>query len=171
MKSIAFTGAESTGKTTLVNALHEKYPDLVVVTNLTRSVDGYLNKSDDIQKQIMAAYVSKLTSVLCFDNKNFLCDRTLFDVCAYSKVKGVWDDSYIKGVLGMYKHTRIFPEYLFYLPIEFPMVQDGGRPEGTRNQIDAAIKGFLDEHCPMSYDTITGGVEERVQKITTILNN
>lgn len=163
---IAFTGAESTGKTTLVNGLCKKYPDLEVITSFTRSIPNYLDKTSDVQKQLLAVYTKRLMDVA---SKGFICDRTLFDVCAYSMVKGVWTDSYVRGVLDMYTRTSIFPDYLFYTPIEFPMVQDGGRPEGTREFIDGYIQEFLEEHAPVDFIVLTGSVEERMATINRVI--
>jgi nicotinamide riboside kinase len=159
---IAFTGAESTGKTTLVNELVKHFPDVPLLTSFTRSVPNYLDKSSDVQKQLMAAYTSKL---LEFSSTGFICDRTIFDVCAYSIVKGVWSQEYIDGVLELYSHTSVFPDYIFYTPIEFPMVQDGGRPEGTRVAIDEAIHMLINKHAETEYITVRGSVEQRMETI------
>lgn len=158
---IAFTGAEATGKTTLALELSKKLPHLEVVKP-TRMVDGYLTKTEDIQKQILVTHIEVLMQRL---EEGFICDRTLFDVCAYSMVKGVWDDNYVKGILEMYSRTKIFPDYVFYTPIEFDFVQDGGRPEGTREAIDGYIKSYLDTYASTEYITVRGSVEERMETI------
>lgn len=159
---IAFTGAESTGKTTLLRELQGNFPDLVPIEGVTRNVKNYLNKSNDVQKNILASYAATLME---HAKTGFICDRTIFDVCAYSIVKEVWDYKYVDSVLTNYVKTNIFPDYLFYTPIEFPMVQDGGRPEGTREAIDAEIKRMIDKYADNEYITLTGGVEKRVETI------
>lgn len=162
---IAFTGAESTGKTTLALELQKVLPQLEVIKP-TRKVKGYLEKSDEIQKQILATHISTCMELV---NQGFICDRTLFDVCAYSKVKGVWEDGYIRGILEMYSKTRIFPDFIFYTPIEFPFEQDGGRPEGTREEIDKFIHEYLVEHASAEYITLKGSVEERMETILSAI--
>ena len=162
---IAFTGAEATGKTTLALELKKNLVNLEVIKP-TRMVRNYLEKSDDIQKQIMAVYIDALMERA---DKGFICDRTLFDVCAYSLVKGVWDRSYIDGILAMYARTKIFPDFIFYTPIEFDFVQDGGRPEGTREQVDSYIIELLMAHAPTDYVAVLGTVEERMDTILSTI--
>ena len=55
---------------------------------------------------------------------------------------------------------------VFYLPIEFPIVLDGLRPDDPAFQkdIDERILGLLRAH-DIEYETITGGVDERIEKI------
>jgi hypothetical protein len=55
---------------------------------------------------------------------------------------------------------------VYYLPIEFPIVLDGLRPDDPAFQkdIDERIVGLLASHG-LSFVTITGSVEDRLSRI------
>lgn len=163
---IAFTGAECTGKTTLALLVQKEMFPNVEVIKPTRMVKNYLGKSDDIQKQILVTYVEELMKRV---KDGFICDRMLFDVCAYSMVKGVWTTSYVDRVLSEYTKTKIYPDYIFYTPIEFEFKQDGGRPEGTRDDIDNYIRSYLKKYAAVEYIELRGGIEKRMGVIKEVV--
>ena len=159
---VSFTGAESTGKTTLVDQLDF---GLHKVTSLTRKVPKELRGTHAGQDRILSNYLAELSLLA---PQGFICDRTLFDVCAYSKVAGVWSDAEIDKVLRLYPYTSFYPDYLFYLPIEFPMVQDGGRPEGIREEIDKYIRQYVETYAPQYY-TLKGSIPQRLEEAQRIV--
>lgn len=165
---VGFTGAGGTGKTTLANELSKTYPDLELLTSTTRKVAKEVRGTSEGQKQILANFIS----AFMLSTEGYITDRTLIDVCAYSKVLGVWDDDYIKPILDLYADTYSFPDFLFYTPIEFPCIQDGGRIEDNADmhqQIDSAIRYFL-EYMQVDYTTLTGSVEDRMKQILSVIS-
>ena len=56
--------------------------------------------------------------------------------------------------------------HVVYLPIEFPIVLDGLRPDDPQFQreIDRRIVSLLETHG-VTYQTISGSVEERLKQI------
>jgi hypothetical protein len=99
-------------------------------------------------------------------------DRSLIDVMAYAgwvidnqpprKEKALWDECVTLAEMRL----RINYSHVFYLPIEFPIVLDGLRPDDPQFQkeIDERILRLLAAH-DIEYSTITGSVEERIERI------
>lgn len=163
---IQFTGTQSTGKTTLVTEI-EKRLGVKALINQTRSVPKELRGTAAGQMMIYDHYCNVWDS----QEESYACDRTMYDMCAYSKVAGVWDDSFIAGLLMNYRWARFYPSLIVYLPIEFPMTQDGERPDdANRREVDKCIRGLLTKYCPR-FITATGSVEERLQYIFSELSS
>jgi hypothetical protein len=57
-------------------------------------------------------------------------------------------------------------DHVFYLPIEFPIVLDGLRPDdpGFQADIDRRIRHLL-ESADVSFRAVTGSVEERQEQV------
>jgi len=60
--------------------------------------------------------------------------------------------------------------HVFYLPIEFPIVLDGLRPDdpGFQQDIDGRVLSLLRAN-DLDYVTLTGSVEERLEQIDSHL--
>jgi hypothetical protein len=74
------------------------------------------------------------------------------------KENHLWLESRELAVLDL----RARYDHVFYLPVEFPIVLDGLRPDDTGFQadIDGRIVKLLEIH-DVSFDTLTGTIEER----------
>ena len=102
----------------------------------------------------------------------FVGDRSLIDVMAYAgwvldhqerrKEMALWDEC----VRLAERSLRTSYSHVYYLPIEFPIVLDGLRPNDPEFQkdIDDRIVTLLGGHG-FSYVTVTGTVEERLDRI------
>ena len=64
----------------------------------------------------------------------------------------------------MYKRQRY--DHVFYLPVEFPIVLDGLRPDDTAFQadIDRRITDLL-KGADVAFQTLTGTVEARQEQV------
>lgn len=172
-KRLILTGAQGVGKSTILN--HYKDLGYNCITEVVRNLakDGIkINEmgDDESQKTIFKEYQKLLKS-----KKGYISDRGLTDVTSYSvflaltdKVKKTLAD---KQFITTQKFHHDNPDIIVcYIPIEFPVVDDGVRStdENFRSSIDFMIKNLLD--CAnIPYHTITGTVEERVAMIDKLL--
>lgn len=157
-------GAHSTGKSTLLEKIREINPVIFTTDGFSRPVKIAKEKSSMsvIQEQIV------LNELTCwaFENyinyKNLISTRSPIDAIIYTEY-------YLKGLKTQYiqdcfdKHKDNINN-IFYIPIEFPVVNDGVRftNEEDRINIDLAIQKYIKDNN-LSVITLTGSVEERVK--------
>lgn len=100
-------------------------------------------------------------------NKNLVTARTIFDPWAYTRLTCDLTFMFQWFNLGV---RLIKYDYIFYTPVEFDIVDDGFRPLDKDYQIliDREIKLLLDFYH-IGYYTLTGTVEERIDKIKNII--
>lgn len=170
---IGITGAQSVGKTTLLNALRSEkiFRDYVICDEVTRRVKSYglpINEdgNETTQRLIMNEHI-----VNVFLHENMLTDRTALDGLVYSTY--------------LYKHAKInqptleyisqifdkiWAEYdhVFYIQPEFVMVDDGTRSVDVnfRNEIVDIFNNIIDKK-KLSVHNVHGSVRNRV---TTIMD-
>lgn len=169
-KRIILTGAQGTGKTTLMNALAED--GTRTISQVDRKVaaeNGWglsENTTSECQKAIYAAIKKELSS-----KKDYISDRSLSCVAAYTFNKAVQGEIEKeladKQYMGFLKFMHDNPDViLVYVPIEFPIVGDGLRSEDSAYQanIDFLIKGIL-ETTEVPFITVSGTVEERKAQV------
>ena len=172
-RRIILTGAQGTGKTTLMNALATDGIKTLSIAREQALKAGWLavtGTTQDYQKILFAALLKAISS-----KKSYISDRGLTCVAAYTfdgalegKItKQVADKQYLK----LQKFHNDNPDVLLvYLPIEFELESDGVRDTDKENQkrIDFFIKNILDT-SGIKYITVTGSVEERVKQIEEAL--
>jgi hypothetical protein len=103
---------------------------------------------------------------------DFVADRSLVDVMAYAG--WVLDHQDRRKETALFDECRKIAEYqlrsqythVFYLPIEFPIVLDGLRPDDPEFQqdIDRRIIKLLDTN-DVAYEPLTGDVPTRVKAL------
>jgi nicotinamide riboside kinase len=174
-KRIMITGAQGTGKTTLMNALAADGTRTLSVAREMANNSGWDKYSDtttEYQKELYKTLKKELSS-----KKNYISDRGLTCVAAYtfdkavegSIPKKVADKQYIDTV----KFISDNPDVLVvYVPIEFDPVDDGVRSTDIIKQarIDFFIKNILDT-AQIPYITVHGTVEERAAQVEQALTN
>ena len=163
-------GSLSTGKTTLAEALAREL-NLPLLPEAAREVVelGFKLDKDATAETETLIFLKQFNNEL--SNPRFVSDRSLIDVMAYAgwvldnqphrKENALWEQCEELAE----RHLRTNYSHVFYLPIEFPIVPDGLRPEDPefQKEIDVRILRLLDTHG-LSYETIGGSVEERLQK-------
>ena len=167
-KRIILTGAQGTGKTTLMNALATD--DIRTISHIRKYAaeqDIDISTASEYgQKEFFKSLKKELSS-----EQSYISDRGLTCVAAYTFEKAiagnikkeVADEQYMDIVKF---HTDNPDILLVYVPIEFPLEDDGTRsidPE-FQAKIDFLIKNILDT-SGIKYITVTGTVEERLAQI------
>ena len=162
-----FTGAQSTGKSTILNHFKEQgYPTITeVVRNLAEQGVKVNEMGDEESQQIIFnTYYDLLSS-----KKDYISDRGLVDVMAYTTYlysRGKISRETYEYQLGM--TGKFLDEYMndtvyFYFPIEFPVADDGFRStnEDFRKEIDINILNLLIKF-EIVFIEVKGSVEERI---------
>ena len=174
-RRIAIVGSFSTGKTTLAEALAEKL-DLPLLPEVAREVVelGFKLDKDATPETEALIFLRQYNNEL--STEEFVGDRSLIDVMAYAgwvldnqertKEFYLWDEC----VRLAERRLRRSYSHVFYLPIEFPIVLDGLRPDDPAFQkdIDERVLSLLRAN-DIEYVTLTGSVEDRLGQIETLL--
>ncbi|HVL05155.1 MAG TPA: ATP-binding protein [Acidimicrobiales bacterium] len=168
---IAFVGSFSTGKTTLANLFAREwdYPLLPEVAREVVQLGFPLDQSATAETETLI-FLKQWRAEVSHDH--FVADRSIYDVLAYAdwvmehqesrKENHLWYESRELAVMDL----RARYDHVFYLPVEFPIVLDGLRPDDTAFQadIDRRIVALL-EGADVAYQTLTGTVEERQEQV------
>ena len=170
---VSFTGAQSTGKTTLLNHLVDKNPYVTFVEEVTRRVkrlyDVPINEDggDVTQFMIMADHLQNLFS----KDKE---DVTVFDRCAvdgvvytrWLQLQGMVSDDVYRACCKVYDIVIDQYDVIFYTdPTDVELIDDGERSidVGFRNDI---IKLFNDKLEGLdNVVVLSGTVEERLNTV------
>lgn len=170
-RRIAIVGSFSTGKTTLAEVLAQ-HLELPLLPEVARQVIelGFKLDKDATPETETLIFLKQYNNELSTDE--FVGDRSMIDVMAYAgwvldnqprcKETALWDECVKlaeRRLRGNYSHV-------FYLPIEFPIVLDGLRPDDPafQQEIDDRMLMLLKSH-DLDYVTLTGSVDERIKQI------
>lgn len=170
---VGISGAQSVGKTTLLNALRSEkfFRNIKVCNEVTRRVMSYglpINEqgNDTTQRLIMQEHI-----VNVFMNESFMTDRTALDGVVYSKYlheNGKINDETMTFATDVF--VRLYPKYdvMFYIEPEFEIQNDGIRSIDMdfRNRI-VDIFDFYFETYKLPVIKLTGSVRERVEQVIT----
>jgi hypothetical protein len=170
-RRIAIVGSFSTGKTTMAEALSQSL-GLPLLPEVAREVAamGFRLDKDASPETEALIFLRQYNNELA--TPEFVGDRSLIDVLAYAgwvldnqprrKETALWDECVRLAERGL----RSSYSDVYYLPIEFPIVLDGLRPDDPAFQedIDQRILKLLEVHA-VDYLTITGSVEQRLRAI------
>lgn len=176
MHRIIFTGAQGTGKTTILNYFQEQGQNVIteVVRNLAKK-GVKINKDGDEkgQTKIFKEYEKLLGEI---DVKGYISDRGLIDVVAYTvylcrhgKISEKFAEKQIKALK---KFREANPDIIYcYFPIEFAVIGDEVRDvdEEFRAEIDNIIQHLLVD-CQIQPIMIRGSVEDRINKVVRLQN-
>lgn len=168
---IGFIGAQSTGKTTILNLLHNALPHYQKCNEATRWVlelgIGINENGNDLTQELIL--MKHLENLSLYDN--MITDRTLIDGYVYTKYLhslGKVSDSILeKTRSAMYRLIHKY-DVIYYLPIEFELENDGVRSvdEEFRLEIDKNFKELVQElNKDYNIQTLTGSPQERLQTI------
>lgn len=173
-KRIILTGAQGTGKTTILNMFRDQLPVITeVVRSLAKTQNIHINEMGDTESQdIIFDEYKRLLS-----QEEFISDRGLTDVLAYSIYlcdKQRVDIEHVSKQLKMFdEYVQDNPDVLFFFfPIEFPVEDDGVRStdEEFRAAVNEYIARLLRERVPADrvYE-VHGTPQERYDSICAVL--
>jgi len=181
---ISFTGAQSTGKTTLLNRIQYYNTDLDFVDEVTRRIKREYNLpineggGDITQSMIMADHIA---NVYRKNERTVILDRCAMDGIVYTHWlynKGMVSEEVFNWSLKIYNQLIDKYDVIFYTsPADVPLVDDGERSINTdfRKEIlelfdcyiyDLVIAGRAD-----NIHTVRGTVNERMNFIKNLLDN
>jgi len=173
---VAFVGSFSTGKTTLANLFAREwaYPLLPEVAREVVELGFPLDQSATAETETLI-FLKQWRAESSHDH--FVADRSVYDVLAYAdwvmehaRIPRKEDHLWIEARQIAVGDLRARYDHVFYLPVEFPIVLDGLRPDDTGFQadIDTRIRGLL-ESADVLYETLTGPVEARQAHVRKIV--
>jgi nicotinamide riboside kinase len=172
---IAFTGAHSTGKTTLLRTLQEREilgPEYVFVDEITRKLHQQglpINTAGNNTTQIliMSEHIKNTLYTDC------VLDRSVLDGYIYTKYlhNHLQVDSWVLSFAEtVYKSYNKMYDLVFYIQPEFPLVTDGVRDQSLEFQKDIAqlFETYIGT-MKSPVITLTGTVEQRIQTLIDYL--
>jgi nicotinamide riboside kinase len=174
---IGITGAQSTGKTTLVNALKElpQFKDYHFATERSKYLRdlGIPLNTDSTLKGQTIFLVERVSELM---RENLLTDRTVIDVMAFtdaSKSIGSLEKSLFKEYASNFINDY---DYIFYITPDGVEIEDNGVRETNaeyRDLIDLTIQQLLKTYSNKikNLHTISGSTEERIKRIIGIINS
>ena len=170
-RRIAIVGSFSTGKTTLAEELARRL-ELPLLPEVAREIAalGFKLDKDATPETEALIFLKQFNNEL--EEAEFVGDRSLIDVMSYAgwvfenqshrKEMLLWEEC----VRLAERRLRTNYSHVFYLPIEFPIVLDGLRPDDPafQKEIDGRVIGLLESHG-VAFSTLTGSVEDRLSQI------
>jgi nicotinamide riboside kinase len=179
---VSFTGAQSTGKTTLLNKCKEIYKDYKFVDEVTRYVkktyDVKINEigGTETQLYILAEHIKNHLR----DEKDLILDRCILDGYVYTKyqvINGKVSEQVLHAFNGVYGVLMDKLDYIFYTdPADVRLVDDGERSIDYkfREDIIAMFEDLITyKMSPANREKIvrlSGTVEERMKTVKEYLN-
>lgn len=172
---IGITGAQSVGKTTLLNALRSEpfFNGYVVCDEVTRELkdmgfDINESGSDITQTLIMQKHIANI-----YMNDKMLTDRTSLDGLVYTTYLSLHskvDISTVEKAKKIYDKTIHEYDHLFYIRPEFDIVDDGVRSinKNFRDEIVEIFEGYLAE-IPRDVTVLSGSVRQRLNQVMKVI--
>lgn len=169
---IAISGAQCTGKTTILNKLYELYPNWVYFKNVVRDIANKgipINDlgTNDTQKAIMDAHIDNLSRAKI--DKTYVYDRCLLDWFTYTndlfKNNKISQEQFEYFEYNFKKNINSY-DIIFYLEPEFEIVDDGFRSTNKeyQNQIVNEFRNVIEKYR-VPVIKVNGSVKERINLI------
>ena len=171
---IAITGAQSTGKSTLLRYLKqdEDLKGFEFIDELTRKIAAKginINEEGSNMSQIFTVTIHAENIV----KDHFISDRCALDGLVYTKWlfdQGKVDKWILDYAVGVAKEVIPRYDYIFYLPAEIPIEDDGVRSANIkfRDEIVALFEMYAKE-LDVKLIELTGAVKDRAKIFKRVL--
>ena len=171
---IAITGAQSTGKSTLLRYLKqdEDLKGFEFIDELTRKIAAKginINEEGSNMSQIFTVTIHAENIV----KDHFISDRCALDGLVYTKWlfdQGKVDKWILDYAMGVAKEVIPRYDYIFYLPAEIPIEDDGVRSANIkfRDEIVALFEIYAKE-LDVKLIELTGAVKDRAKIFKRVL--
>jgi len=168
---IGISGAQSVGKTTLLNALRseKKFKDYTVCDEVTRRVKSYglpINEggTDLTQQLIMQEHI-----VNAFMYTDIIADRTVLDGLVYTDYLYSQNSVSLKMLqytIQVFEKVQPYYDIQFYIIPEFSIQNDGVRSNDIlfRDKIVELFNNTIKKY-KIPVINLTGSVRERVEQV------
>lgn len=166
---IAVAGSHGTGKSTFAKGLAEKLSGHYIydIVREEAAPKGFaVNENTPLVVQLWL--MSRQWELERTTPEPWVADKCLYDYLVYGEI--IFKDEAVKKVLREVVKENANYDFVFYLPIEFPMELDGLRSENLefQKEVDRRYKEFLDEFG-IKYITLSGSVEERINQALQLI--
>jgi GTPase SAR1 family protein len=164
-------GSHGVGKTTLLQAVSEKYPEYYVTDGFSRPVYKIAKQLDfsEQEKQVVINELSTWAYQNYLTHKNVISTRSIIDCIIYTQILN--PNIKVQDMIDLFQETKDQVEKFFYIPIEFSYVYDPERlNEDLQKKIDTLFREFIVNYIPKDKLVILKGtIEERLDNISNYL--
>jgi len=164
-------GSHGVGKSTLLKAVSEKYPEYYVTDGFSRPVYRIAKQLDfsEQEKQIVINELSTWAYQNYLTHKNVISTRSIIDCIIYTQILN--PDIDVSEMIELFQETKHQVEKFFYIPIEFGYIYDPERlNEDLQKKIDLLFREFMVNYIPKDQLVILKGtVEQRLENISHYL--
>lgn len=179
---VSFTGAQSTGKTTLLNKCKEIYTNWYFVDEVTRLVgrehNVSINETGTNDTQLLIINQHLINSLL--PHSNVILDRCIIDGLVYTQylVNTGKVEPWVLDICGhMYNHLiKKLDCVLYTCPDDIPIDDDGERSTNMRFRSDIldifnqVLEDIYTYNNNLQVVMLTGPVDERLKMITDVID-
>lgn len=165
---IAIVGAHGVGKTTLSQRLAQELNLPIIPDVVIEAFQKGFAISENTPPEVQFWLFSRQLELERL-NEKFIADKCLMDYTVYADI--IFSDERVKSLLAEMIKRNISYTHIFYLPIEFPLEDNGIRsldPEFQRRVNERYLKILKDWR--VSYETLNGGLEDRIKKALNFIN-
>ena len=124
MKKYYFTGAQGTGKTTLLNKVKVFYPDYIFITEIVRNLNKTKNiKINELGDETSQIIIFNTYLEILLTQDMYISDRSLIDVVSYTKYLADNNKNFDFNILNVQETLLNFVlekkllDFIFYFPI------------------------------------------------------
>lgn len=159
---ITVIGSHGTGKSTLAKALAKELNcnyihDIVIEEVLKKNFLINENTPPELQLwMVMRQWELEKTTP-----EDWVADKCLFDYLVYGDI--VLKDEEIKKIIKKVVEANASYDFIFYLPLEFPMEENGIRSKELQPVVDNCYREYLDKQG-VEHKILSGSAEERLNQ-------
>lgn len=183
---ITFVGSHGTGKTTIVNELQNRLkqkgiesvitPEVPrIICDLEQNKHFFRRENNTLLKQVILLFGQAVYENVAERNNTeiVLCDRSVLDHWSYTQFlfpSELEESEITNSAMDFIRQHCISYDYIFYIPVEVPLEDDGTREgdiEFQRNIDEEIFKNL--ERLELPFEVIKGSTEDRIESVLKII--